>query len=220
MRKREDTGRRVLYEKKSEAGWNTGGEKGRQRGRYTSDSWNQQPGSRCFLTQHNVTTIVLKLAAVGYSAAAFPCEAFRMKPRQRRVAAGAAQTSPYPDRPLTALRRRPFLPSSSLQPRLFYLPSTSTCSMRSIPTVSSSFVVLLPLLRTTSYILPHCAPSLSVATRVILTFWIVNFIRYYLFFIFKTYVRLIIPLKSFQVSTQVVNLKKSKISTTKARLLK
>lgn len=30
---------------------------------------------RCFLTQHNVTTIVLKLAAVGYSAAAFPCKA-------------------------------------------------------------------------------------------------------------------------------------------------
>lgn len=61
-----------------------------------------------------MTTIVLKLAAVGYSAAAFPCKAFRMKPRQRRVAAGAAQTSPYPDRPLTALRRRPYPPSFSL----------------------------------------------------------------------------------------------------------
>lgn len=73
------------------------------------------PCRRCFLTQHNVTTIVLKLAAVGYSATAFPCKASRMKPRQRRVAAGATQTSPYPDRPLTALRRQSFLLSSSLR---------------------------------------------------------------------------------------------------------
>lgn len=147
---------------------------------YTSDSWSQQAFRRCFLTQHNVTTIVLKLAAVGYSATAFPCKASRMKPRQRRVAAGAAQTSPYPDRPLTALRRRPFLPSSlrSSPP----LP-TSTCSMRSIlPHLSTplSLVVLLPSLRATSYILPHCAPSLSVTTRASLTFYERTAVKYFI----------------------------------------
>lgn len=49
----------------------------------------------CTLTQHNVRTIVLKLAAVGYSAEAFPCKACRMKPRQRgeELAAGAADLS-------------------------------------------------------------------------------------------------------------------------------
>jgi len=112
-------------------------QKERERGR-TGSRYSQRllkpagsPCRRCFLTQHNVTTIVLKLAAVGYSAAAFPCKASRMKPRQRRVAAGAAQTSPYPDRPLTALCRRPFLSSVLLFMVGTSLP-TSTCSMRSI----------------------------------------------------------------------------------------
>lgn len=87
---------------------------------------------------------MLKLAAVGYSAAAFPCKAFRMKPRQRRVAAGAAQTSPYPDRPLTALRRRPYLPSLSStygsRTRLFlHPPALRALSHRAPVPVSSSF---------------------------------------------------------------------------------
>jgi len=53
-------------------------QRGRQRGRYNDGFWSQQAPlrCRCFLTQHNVTTIVLKLAAAGYSAAAFPCKAF------------------------------------------------------------------------------------------------------------------------------------------------
>lgn len=166
-------GRRMWEEER--AGWN------REGGRKTEEPLYQQllkpagsPCRRCFLTQHNVTTIVLKLAAVGYSAAAFPCKASRMKPRQRRVAAGAAQTSPYPDRPLTALRRRPFLPSS--------LPSgplspTFTCSMRYIlprlPVPASSSFARCPatVVRAMSYILSHCAPSLSMTIREILTFW-------------------------------------------------
>lgn len=131
------------------------------------------PCRRCFLTQHNVTTIVLKLAAVGYSAAAFPCKASRMKPRQRRVAAGAAQTSPYPDRPLTALHRQPFLPSS-LRSGPLSLHPPALCALSYRAPLSRrhplSLVVLLPSLRATSYILPHCAPSLSMATRAILTF--------------------------------------------------
>lgn len=98
------------------------------------------PCRRCFLTQHNVTTIVLKLAAVGYSAAAFPCKASRMKPRQRRVAAGAASTSPYPDRPLTALRRRPFLPFSLRSgPLCLHPPALCALSYRAPAPVSSSF---------------------------------------------------------------------------------
>lgn len=176
MRKREGTGKKsALCEKRSGQGETERQEEGPLHQRILKPAGS--PCRRCFLTQHNVTTIVLKLAAVGYSAAAFPCKAFRMKPRQRRVAAGAAQTSPYPDRPLTALRRRPYLPSFSL-PTVesdSSLP-TSTCSTRAIlPRPRSrchplSLVVPLPSLRATSYILPHCAPSLSMATRAILTF--------------------------------------------------
>lgn len=163
----------VLRERKNEL--QDEKERKRQKGRYTQRLPKPagSPCRRCFLTQHNVTTIVLKLAAVGYSAAAFPCKASRMKPRQRRVAAGAAQTSPYPDRPLTALGRRPFLPSS-LRPGP--LPTTSYIHLlyALYPTALRchplSLVVPLPSLRATSYILSHCAPSLSVTTRAILTF--------------------------------------------------
>lgn len=91
-----------------------------------------------------MTTIVLKLAAVGYSAAAFPCKASRMKPRQRRVAAGAAQTSPYPDRPLTALRRWPFLPPP-LPSGPFSLHSPALCALSyHAPTPASSSFARCP----------------------------------------------------------------------------
>lgn len=111
------------------------------------------PCRRCFLTQHNVTTIVLKLAAVGYSATAFPCKASRMKPRQRRVAAGAAQTSPYPDRPLTALRRRPFLPSS-LRSGPLYLHPPALCALSyRIPAPMSSSFARCPARRATFYLI-------------------------------------------------------------------
>lgn len=89
-----------------------------------------------------------------------------MKPRQRRVAAGAADLSVYPDRPLTALRRWPFLPtrpSSSFFHLLYTRPAAAS------PFRLSPFARPLTI-RATIYILPHCAPSLSTATRAILTF--------------------------------------------------
>lgn len=96
-------------------------------------------GARCSPKQHNVTAIVLKLTVAGYSLAAFPCKAFRMKlAEKKRVAAGAA--SLYPDR-------------SQLQST--HGPLHLLCAQRE----------LARFRRSTFH--PHCAPAYPLLGRVV-----------------------------------------------------